>query len=67
VRPGGGGGGARAARDAGARPAAIDGLGAGLLGVSMLGLIYGLIGGSTSGWTAAPVACLIAGACFTAL
>jgi len=54
-------------RDADSRPAAIDGLGAGLLGVSMPGLIYGLIDGSTAGWTAAPVAWLVAGACFLAL
>src|SRR6202161_1481657 len=36
------------------RPAgavAIDGLGSGLLGASMFALIYGLIEGSTSGWT----------------
>jgi len=39
----------------------VDGLGAGLLGASMLGLMYGLIEGSTDGWTAAPIACLIAG------
>ena len=29
----------------------IDGLGAGLLGASMLGLMYGLVEGSTAGWT----------------
>jgi Na+/melibiose symporter-like transporter len=40
----------------------IDGLGAGLLGASMLALIYGLIQGSTAGWTAVPVLCLAAGA-----
>ena len=40
----------------------IDGLGSGLLGASMLGLIYGLIEGSTEGWTALPVLCLAAGA-----
>jgi EmrB/QacA subfamily drug resistance transporter len=39
----------------------IDGLGSGLLGASMLGLIYGLIEGSTAGWTAGPVLCLAAG------
>jgi EmrB/QacA subfamily drug resistance transporter len=47
------------------RPAgavAIDGLGSGLLGASMFALIYGLIEGSTSGWTAIPIACLAAGA-----
>ncbi|MDM4761987.1 MFS transporter [Galbitalea sp. SE-J8] len=40
----------------------IDGLGAGLLGLSMLGLIYGLIDGSTSGWTTIPILSLSAGA-----
>jgi EmrB/QacA subfamily drug resistance transporter len=40
----------------------IDGLGSGLLGASMLSLIYGLIDGSTGGWTALPVLCLVAGA-----
>ena len=32
----------------------IDGLGAGLLGASMLGMMYGLIQGSTAGWTPSP-------------
>jgi EmrB/QacA subfamily drug resistance transporter len=39
----------------------IDGLGSGLLGASMFALIYGLIEGSTAGWTALPAACLAAG------
>jgi EmrB/QacA subfamily drug resistance transporter len=39
----------------------IDGLGAGLLGASIFALIYGLIEGSTAGWTALPVGCLAAG------
>jgi Na+/melibiose symporter-like transporter len=43
-------------------PVPIDGLGAGLLGASMFGLIYGLIEGSTDGWTAVPIASLVAGA-----
>ena len=34
------------------RPVSIDGLGSGLLAAGMFGLIYGLIDGSTSGWTA---------------
>jgi EmrB/QacA subfamily drug resistance transporter len=42
-------------------PVPIDGLGAGLLGASMLALIYGLIEGSTAGWTALPAASLVAG------
>lgn len=40
----------------------IDGLGAGLLGLTMLGLIYGLIEGSTSGWTTVPILSLVVGA-----
>jgi EmrB/QacA subfamily drug resistance transporter len=43
------------------RSEVIDGLGAGLLGAAMLALIYGLIQGSTNGWTTVPVACLLAG------
>jgi EmrB/QacA subfamily drug resistance transporter len=42
-------------------PVPIDGTGAGLLGASMFALIYGLIEGSTDGWTALPVGCLAAG------
>jgi EmrB/QacA subfamily drug resistance transporter len=41
-------------------------LGSGLLGASMLALIYGLIEGSTAGWTAVPVLCLAAGAALLA-
>ena len=48
-------------RDQPAERVVIDGLGAGLLGASMLGLIYGLIEGSTDGWTAFPIGCLAAG------
>jgi len=44
----------------------IDSVGAGLLGASMLGLIYGLIEGSTDGWTALPIGCLAAGAALLA-
>jgi EmrB/QacA subfamily drug resistance transporter len=40
----------------------IDAIGSGLLGLMMLGLIFGLIQGSTSGWTAVPIASLVAGA-----
>lgn len=53
-------------RDEDRHPVPIDGLGAGLLAVSMLGLIYGLIDGSTAGWTATPAGCLAAGAVFLA-
>jgi EmrB/QacA subfamily drug resistance transporter len=40
----------------------IDGFGSCLLGLMMLALIYGLIQGSTNGWTTAPIASLAAGA-----
>ncbi|MDK9593002.1 MFS transporter [Propionibacterium freudenreichii] len=36
----------------------IDGLGSALLAVGMLGVLFGLIQGSTNGWTAVPVICL---------
>jgi len=49
-------------RDKPASGEPIDGLGSGLLGLMMLALIYGLIQGSTDGWSAAPVASLAAGA-----
>jgi EmrB/QacA subfamily drug resistance transporter len=39
----------------------IDAVGACLLGLSMLGLIYGLIEGSTSGWTTMPILSLAGG------
>jgi len=39
----------------------IDGLGSGLLGASMLGLMVGLIDGSTDGWTWAPIVSVAAG------
>ncbi len=49
----------------GDRTATVDGLGAALLGGSMLGAMYGLIEGSTGGWTIVPVACIAGGlACF---
>jgi len=43
------------------REAVIDGLGAGLLGASMFGFIYGLIEGSTAGWTRTPILSLVFG------
>ncbi len=49
-------------RDASDADVVIDGPGAGLLGASMLGLIYGLIEGSTVGWTVVPIVSLVAGA-----
>jgi EmrB/QacA subfamily drug resistance transporter len=44
----------------------IDGLGAGLLGASMFGLMYGLIEGSTAGWTTMPILSMVAGVLFFA-
>jgi len=53
-------------RDAGDRAVSIDVLGSALLAACMLGLLFGLIQGSTDGWTAAPVAALAAGVIFFA-
>jgi len=39
----------------------IDAIGATLLGAAMLALIFGLIEGSTDGWTALPIVCVVAG------
>jgi len=39
----------------------IDSLGSALLGIAMLGLLLGLIQGSTNGWTVGPLACLVGG------
>ncbi len=47
--------------DDGDRSIAIDGWGSGLLAATMFGLLYGLIEGSTNGWSAVPVASIIAG------
>jgi EmrB/QacA subfamily drug resistance transporter len=49
-------------RDAGDPAIRIDVAGSALLAGTMLGLLYGLIQGSTDGWTALPVAALAAGA-----
>ena len=49
-------------RDAGDPGVVLDGLGAGLLAVTMFGLLFGLIEGSSRGWTVLPFACLVAGA-----
>ena len=53
-------------RDVGDRAVSIDALGSALLAACMLGLLFGLIQGSTDGWTAVPVAALAAGAIFFA-
>jgi EmrB/QacA subfamily drug resistance transporter len=50
----------------GDRSTVIDGWASGLLGLAMLGLLYGLIEGSTNGWTAAPVGSIAVGALFFA-
>ncbi|MFF5289333.1 MFS transporter [Paractinoplanes globisporus] len=52
--------------DDGDRSVVVDGWGSGLLAVTMIGLLYGLIGGSTNGWTAVPVASMAAGVLFFA-
>lgn len=49
-------------RDGAGSNVPIDGLGAGLLGAAMFGLLYGLIEGSSAGWTAVPILLLVAGA-----
>ena len=54
-------------RDRGDAAVTVDVAGAALLAGCMLGLLAGLIQGSTGGWTAAPVVALAAGvACFAA-
>jgi EmrB/QacA subfamily drug resistance transporter len=53
-------------RDAGDRSVSIDVLGSALLAACMLGLLFGLIQGSTDGWGAGPIAALAAGAVFFA-
>ncbi len=53
-------------RDDGDRSAVVDGWGSGLLAVTMVGLLYGLIEGSTNGWSAVPVASIVAGVLFFA-
>jgi EmrB/QacA subfamily drug resistance transporter len=53
-------------RDDGDRSAVVDGWGSGLLAVTMLGLLYGLIEGSTNGWSAVPVVAITVGVLFFA-
>jgi hypothetical protein len=53
-------------RDAGDPGVSIDAPGSALLAACMLGLLFGLIQGSTDGWTAGPVAALAAGVLFFA-
>src|SRR4051812_24268790 len=53
-------------RDDGDRTTVVDGWGSGLLAVTMIGLLYGLIEGSTNGWSAVPVASISVGVLFFA-
>ncbi|MGI5226708.1 MFS transporter [Actinoallomurus sp. CA-142502] len=53
-------------RDDGDRSAVVDGWASGLLAVTMLGLLYGLIEGSTNGWSALPVVSIVVGVLFFA-
>ncbi|MEU5002546.1 MFS transporter [Streptomyces sp. NPDC021622] len=48
-------------KDSGDRATSVDGIGSALLGATMLGLLSGLIEGSTNGWSTAPVALIGAG------
>jgi EmrB/QacA subfamily drug resistance transporter len=50
----------------GDRSTVVDGWASGLLAVTMLGLLYGLIEGSTNGWSAVPVASITIGVLFFA-
>jgi MFS family permease len=43
------------------RSTVVDGWASGLLGVTMLGLMYGLIEGSTNGWSAVPIISITVG------
>jgi EmrB/QacA subfamily drug resistance transporter len=52
--------------DDGDRSTVVDGWGSGLLAATMLGLLYGLIEGSTNGWSAVPVASIALGVLFFA-
>ncbi|TCC60324.1 MFS transporter [Kribbella pittospori] len=53
-------------RDDGDRSTVVDGWGSGLLAVAMIGLLYGLIEGSTNGWSAVPVTSITVGVLFFA-
>lgn len=53
--------------DDGDRSTVVDGWGSGLLAVTMIGLLYGLIEGSTNGWSAVPVVSITVGVLFFAV
>lgn len=52
--------------DDGDRSTVIDGRASGLLSVTMLGLLYGLIEGSTNGWGVIPIVSIVVGVLFFA-
>lgn len=52
--------------DDGDRSTVVDGWGSGALGVAMLGLLYGLIEGSTNGWGVIPIVSIVVGVAFFA-
>ncbi|NGO76491.1 MFS transporter [Streptomyces sp. YC504] len=54
-------------KDGGDHSTSVDGRGAGLLAVTMFGLMFGLIEGSTYGWSALSLGSLAVGAVFLAL
>ncbi|MEU3458438.1 MFS transporter [Streptomyces sp. NPDC006733] len=54
-------------KDTGDSTTAVDGIGSGYLAGTMLGLLYGLIEGSSNGWTLVPFASLAAGLVFFGL
>jgi EmrB/QacA subfamily drug resistance transporter len=53
-------------RDDGDRSTVVDGWGSGLLAVTMIGLLYGLIEGSTNGWGVIPIVSITVGVLFFA-
>jgi EmrB/QacA subfamily drug resistance transporter len=52
--------------DDGDRSTVVDGWASGLLAVTMLGLLYGLIEGSTNGWGVIPIVSIVVGVSFFA-
>ncbi|MDJ0345194.1 MFS transporter [Streptomyces sp. H10-C2] len=54
-------------KDTGDSATVVDGIGSGLLAGAMLGLLYGLIDGSSNGWTPVPFLSLAGGLVFFAL
>jgi EmrB/QacA subfamily drug resistance transporter len=54
-------------KDVGDAGGAVDAVGSGLLALTMLGLLYGLIDGSSHGWSMVPILCVAAGIVFFVL